>query len=282
MPTKYAYVDGVAVHYVHAGRTTLPDVVPNLERGQLAVFLHDAGGNAGIWRHVTPLLDDEHSAIAFDFPGHGRSGGTSGLESIDACARFFAGLAGALGMRPAVLVGHGMGAAVALRVARTHPAMVRRLVLIGAAPRLDLPEETRETWRNVMRGRLPQPFTTEAFSPKTDFALMREGWMEQAKTDPRVRYFDLVAWSEHDAGADAGEIQAPTLLVSGSDDRLAPPASAATLQSMIAGARSITIADAGHLLPLEKAEDLAAAIKSFLSDRSDTPGPTGTDPTVQL
>ena len=95
MPTKYAYVDGVAVHYVHAGRTTLPDVVPNLERGQLAVFLHDAGGNAGIWRHVTPLLDDEHSAIAFDFPGHGRSGGTSGLESIDACARFFAGLAGA-------------------------------------------------------------------------------------------------------------------------------------------------------------------------------------------
>jgi pimeloyl-ACP methyl ester carboxylesterase len=269
LPTKFAYVDGMAVHYVHAGRTTLPGVVPDLDRGELLIFLHDAGGNAGLWRRLTTVLDEHHSTIAFDFPGHGRSGGTAGLETIEAYAAFFAALAATLHTRPAVLVGHGMGAAVALRVARNSPKTVRALVLIAAAPRFEIPPEALETWRNVMHGRIPQPFTTEAFSAKTDFALMREAWMEQVKTDPRVRYYDLAACAAHDAGVDVAPIAVPTLIVSGSDDHIAPPAGAAQLQAMIGHAKRVSIEDAGHLLPIEKPQDLAAAMTSFLSDLSD-------------
>jgi len=268
LPAKFAYVDGTAVHYVYRGRTTLPGVVPDFGKGELLVFLHDAGGNAGLFQRVMPLLD-QHSTLAFDFPAHGRSGGTTGLESIEACTSFFASLVRAMGLRPAVLIGHGMGAAVALRVACAYPETIRALVLVAAVAQFDVSRDVLDTWRSVMHGRMPQPFTTDGFSPKTDFAVMREAWGEQVKTDPRVRYSDLVACAGHDSGVDLSRITAPALLVSGNDDRLATSAGAAQLQARIGGAKLVTIADAGHMLALEKPSELAAEIKTFLSDLSD-------------
>jgi pimeloyl-ACP methyl ester carboxylesterase len=265
LPAKYAYVDGTAVHYVHAGRTTLPGVVPPLARGELIVFLHDAGGNAGVWRHVAAALENAHSTIAFDFPGHGRSGGTEGLGSIDAYARHFLALARTLQQRPAVLVGHGMGAAVAVEAARRAPDSVRALVLVGAATRIQVAEETLRTWESVMRGRAPQPFTTEAFSPKTDFGRMREAWAEQIKTDPRVRYSDLLACANHDAGAAAATLRVPTLIVAGSDDSVVSPEASGLLQRSIRESQLTVVGDGGHMLPLEKTTEVAAAIAEFLS-----------------
>lgn len=266
MPAKFAYVDGTAVHYLHAGSTTLPGVVPDLDRGELIVFLHDAGGNAGIWRSVTSILDRDHSTINFDFPGHGRSGGTESLMSVDAHVTFFGALVETLGLRPAVLVGHGLGATIAIRAALRWPQTVRSLILVGAACPPDVTPHTLETWSQVMRGRAPQPFTTEAFSPKTDFAVMREGWTQQVKTDPRVRYFDLAAWGKDDATDDLAKIEAPTLVVVGDDDQIAPLDRARRLQHGIRGAKLVTVADAGHLAPLEKPTEVAAAIADFLSD----------------
>jgi pimeloyl-ACP methyl ester carboxylesterase len=260
LPTKYAYVDGTAVHYMHGGRSTLPGVVPDLGRGELLAFLHDAGGNAGIWRNAAALIDQTHSTIAFDFPGHGRSGGTESPKTVEAYAGFFITLARALGMRPAILVGHGMGAAVALETVLAAPDLVRALVLANATTHFEAAPEMLRTWQNVMRGRAPQPFTTDAFSPQTDFAVMRQGWTEQVQTDPRVRYFDLVAWSRYDAAPRLGEIRVPTIVVAGADDRITPPAQAEQLQHGIAGADLVVVADAGHLLPLEKPAELAKAI----------------------
>lgn len=270
MPTKFVYVDGTAVHYIHGGRSTLPGVVPDLSRGELLVFLHDAGGNAGIWRRVAAILDGDHSTVAFDFPGHGRSGGTESLATIDAYAEFFASFVRALGLRAAILVGHGMGAAVAVQTARHCPGTVRALALVGAARHFEIPQESIEAWRQVMQGRTPQPFTTEAFSPKTEFPVMREAWMEQVKTDPRVRYFDLAACAAHDVGADAAKADIPALIVAGNDDRIAPPDGAEQLRQAFPSAELVTISDAGHLLPLEKPAAVAAAITSLLSGLADT------------
>jgi pimeloyl-ACP methyl ester carboxylesterase len=250
----------------------LPGVVPDLNRGELLLFLHDAGGNAAVWQPHVDAFGKDHSPIALDFPGHGRSGGTESLGSIDAYCSFLAALIDALALRPAVLVGHGMGAAVAVAMAARAPERVRALVLVGAAARGEVPAATLETWANVMRGRSPQPFTTEAFSPKTDFAVMRQAWTEQVKTDPRVRYFDLLAWSNYDARPHLGAIRVPTLIAVGKDDGVTPPSQADELKHAIAGSRLAVVDDAGHWLPLEKPAELQAAIAPLLGgsgDRSD-------------
>jgi pimeloyl-ACP methyl ester carboxylesterase len=265
MPSKYAYIDGLAVNYLHAGRTTVPGVVPALSRGELLLFVHAAGSNANTWRHQLDHFGATHSPLAFDFPGHGRSGSTEGLRSIGEYAAFTKAFADALALRPFVLIGRSMGGAIAMEFAIAHPTLVRGLVLVCTAAKFDLSTERVETWRNVMLGRVPQPFTTEAFSPKTDFAVMREAWMEQVKTDPRVRYFDFLACNGYDGRARLAQITVPTLIIAGRDDGITPVAKAEELQRGIPGAQLVVIDDAGHTVPSEKPAELNAAVDAFLA-----------------
>lgn len=279
MPTKYADVDGTAVHYFHAGPTTLPGVVPNLGRGELLLFIHAAGSNGNTWQRQLTGFAAHHSPLAFDFPGHGRSGGTESLKSIAAYRDCAGALMQALRLRPCVLVGRSMGAAIAMECALTFPERVRALVLVASAARFDLPEAMLETWKNVMLGRAQQPFTTEAFSPKTDFAVMRETWMEQVKTDPRVRYFDFVACNQFDITARLGQIKVPTLIVAGRDDGITAPARSEALHQGIAGSQLVLIEDAGHTLPSEKPAEFNAAVNEFLTTLpAQVPLPPGETP----
>ena len=222
MPTKYVTLNGTAVHYFHTGRSSLPGVPPDLSRGELLLFIHGAGSNGNTWHRQLSAFGATHSPLAFDFPGHGRSGGTESLKSIEAYRDWLAAFMDALHLRPSVLIGRSMGGAVAMAYALAHPQRVRALVLVATAARFALPAAMLETWKNVMCGRAQQPFSTDAFSPKTDFAVMREAWMEQVKTDPRVRYHDLVACNAFDSSRAAGAITVPTLIIAGRDDSVTP------------------------------------------------------------
>ncbi len=264
MPTKYASVDGFATHYFHSGATKLPDQVPDLSRGELLLFVHAAGSNGNTWKPQLAAFGDKHSPLAFDFPGHGRSGGTESLCSIDAYRDFLVSFATALELRPAVIVGRSMGGLIGLAYALANPGRVRALVLIATGAKITLAPERVETWRNVMLGRATQPFSNEAFSPSADFATMREAWMEQVKTDPRVRYFDFLACNECDLRSRLGEIKVPTLIVAGRDDTITPVSLSEELQRGIAGSRLVVIENAGHTISNEKPAELNAAIEEFL------------------
>lgn len=264
MPTKYVTLNGTAVHYFHTGRTTLPGVVPDVSRGEALLFIHGAGSNGNTWHRQLAAFGDSHSPLALDFPGHGRSGGTESLKSIDAYRDCLAAFMDALHLRPSVLIGRSMGGAVAMAYALAHPQHVRGLVLVATAARFDLPQAILDTWQHVMLGRAQQPFSTDAFSPQTDFAVMREAWMEQVKTDPRVRYYDLAACNAFDITAQLGTLTVPTLIIAGRDDRLTPVDRSEILHRGIPGSTLMVIDNAGHTVPAEKPAEFNAAVSEFL------------------
>jgi len=263
LPAKYATVDGSHVHYLHSGPTTLPDVPPALDRGRLFLLVHAAGSNAGMWQRQFAAAAEEHSVVALDFPGHGRSSGVEGLPTIDAYAESLVHFADAVRLRPFVLVGRSMGGAVAMTVAARHPERLAGLVLVCTGARFPLEPAHLTTLRDVVRGRLPQQFTTETFSPSTPVALMREAWMQQVKTDPRVRYADLLACQAFDGDALLPRIRTPTLVVAGADDQVTPPALSEELARGIAGARLEIVSEAGHQAPLEQADRFNRLVTSF-------------------
>jgi pimeloyl-ACP methyl ester carboxylesterase len=264
MFSKYVSIDGVAVNYFHTGPSTLPNVTPPLDRGELLLFLHGAGSNGHTWHRQLAHLEAHHSGVAVDLPGHGRSGNTEGLPDLDAHVRFTATLADALARRPFVLVGRALGGAVAIAYTLAQPQRVRGLVLVATPARFELPQASIDIWHDVSRGRATQPFSTALFSPEADMAVMRECFMEQVKTDPRVRYTDMLACQGLDFTARLGELKVPTLVITGRDDHFAPPEKVADLQGRVAGSRMVVIEDAGHMLTSEQPDAFNRALEEFV------------------
>lgn len=266
MPTKYLTVAGVATHFFYTGPTTLPPDPPRLDRGRTLLFLHGAGGNAAVWRRQLEHVAAAHSALAIDLPAHGRSGSTEGLGSIEAQADFVDRFARALGLRDVVVVGTCMGAGIALELAASRADWAAALALVGAAAPLRFPAATVDIWQNVANGRVPQPFTPDQFSPKTDFGIMRELFMEQVKTDPRVRWTDMLACNEYDPTTRLAGIALPALVVSGADDALAPPEAAEALRARLGNARLVRLEEAGHCAAAEKSEAFNGAVGEFVAE----------------
>ena len=266
MPRKYVSIDGVATSLQHTGATTLPDVAPDLSRGETIVCLHGAGGNGGLFTDLMNELAAAQSPLAFDQPGHGRSGGLDSLGSIERMSAFTGALLAALGIDRAVLVGHSMGGLVALQHALDNPVAVRALVLVGTAARIEVPDAFIEQTRRVTEGKDRRAFRREAYSPATSPDVMRRGFMEDLKTDPRAGLGDLLAARDFDARERLGEIRAPTLVIAGEDEVEGLRLAAEALEAGIAGARRVEIAKAGHMVPIEQPQALAEAIAGFLAE----------------
>ena len=157
-----------------------------------------------------------------------------------------------------------MGGLVALDLALRATTRVDALVLMSTAARIALPDESVEVWRKVMTGRASQPFTNAGYGDDVPIEVMREGWELQVRTDPRVRYFDLVAARKADFRTRLREVRKPALVLCGSKDTIAPPADAAALAAGISGAERVEIPGAGHYLYRERPDAVHGAIDSFL------------------
>jgi pimeloyl-ACP methyl ester carboxylesterase len=265
--TKYTDVKGYATYYYYNGATTLPDVVPDFSRGRKILFVHGAGSNGHTWHRQIEAFGGMHSPIALDLPGHGRSAGVEGLRTVHDYADFVGAFLDALKIKSAVILGHSMGGAIAMDLGLRHAARVEALILSCTAPKFNLTPDRIEALRAITMGRAPQAFNTDGYSPKTakeNFDLIREGWMEQIKTDPRVRYTDILACSQVDLRDAIAKIDKQTLVLVGADDKGTTPADAEFIAGKIRGATCKIIADAGHYIPRERPTEYNAAIEQFV------------------
>ena len=261
--SKYIDCKGTTLHILHSGPTTLPDCLPALDRGALFVLVHGGGRNAGDWKRQLTGLSDRHSVLAPDLPGHGRAPGVDGCPSIEAYADVVDRLTATACPRCCVLVGWSMGCSVALVEAARHPERYAGLVLMGGLPYWRPEPGAFDRVHDVVRGRLGQQFDTLLFSPATSMDVMREAWMEQVKTDPRVLYGDLLAGAAFDGRPLLAKITIPTLLIHGADDKLVSEAAAHDFAAGIAGAEVAIVPEAGHIALLEQPERVNALLTAF-------------------
>jgi len=271
MPTKYADVRGYATCFYYVGQTTLPGVVPDLSRGRKLIFVHGGGSNGHAWHYQCDGLGDKHSPVAPDLPGHGRSGGVEALPSIKDYTDFVVAFADALKIDSAVIIGRSMGGAIAMDLACRYPKRVQGLVLIATAAKFNIAPAMIETWHAVTMGRSGQPFNNLGYAPRTiaeKTEIIREGWGEQIRTDPRTRWGDIVACSKVDLREAISSIDKPTLVIAGKDDQTTPLADAEFIKSRIRDARLEVIPDAAHNVTTERPDEVNAAIGQFLAELS--------------
>jgi pimeloyl-ACP methyl ester carboxylesterase len=264
VPQKYVSIDGVATFLRHTGATTLPETPPATDQGEVVLCLHGTGGHGGDYASLLEALADTHSPIAFDQPGHGRSGGLDSLGAIDRMRDFTRALSEKLGLRPHVLLGHSLGAAVALDYALTYPDAVRGLVICSAGAGFTFPDGLLDNAKLVTEGKRRRDFDPKAFAKGADPKVMRQAFMSGMKTDPRATYGDLLACADWQRADQLDRIQAPTLVIYGDAEQEEVISQANALVDRLPNARKVVVGDAGRMLLYEQPEAVAAEVRDFL------------------
>ena len=231
------------------------------------VMLHGLGADhAGLVDLVAEFGDAD--TVAPDLPGYGMSAPLGEAHTVLNYAEAVEGLRKHLGVSSLVLVGHSLGANIALAYAGLHPARVRALALlhpvtagVGPVSLVARGYYRAGSWLPPSLARVwllsrPAVFIADATSLTTrDKALRREilarDYRAAAMASPRAIsevYRSLAKTPFHDLAAC---ITAPTLLVTGASDRIAHPDSVGVLHGLIPRS-SLTVVDgAGHLWPVE-------------------------------
>lgn len=233
------------------------------------IFLHGAGFDRTIWRLQTRWFAHHgRSVLAVDFPGHGWSEGPA-LESIAAMADWTAALIEAAGLKSAAVVGHSMGALVAIDTAARVPDKVRALGLCGVAAEMPVhPEMLESAKANTLKVQELMTFwgignaLHKGGMVSPGLWLRREALAVLSNNKPGVIHKDLAACNGYkDATTRGGAVKCPTVLVLGDGDLMTPAAKARPLAAAIAGARTVVVNDSGHFMIVERPDESLKALQ---------------------
>lgn len=237
------------------------------------VWLHGSGDSSQIWRSVIECLP-EIKSVTLDLPGHGALYERPGPErmSVGDYADAVRAELTRRGLRHVCLVGHSLGSAITLRLALDQPALIQRIVLVGAGARLRvLPTLLTQAHEDP---RVAQTaLESLAFAPGHE-ALCEAVARDRAPLAPGMLHRDLAACDAFDMMADLKRIAQPALIITGEHDRLTPPKYATYLCESLEDAHLEVIPGAGHYVMVEEPARVANAVRRFLGVEARHPQPT--------
>jgi pimeloyl-ACP methyl ester carboxylesterase len=278
-----ASFDGTELAVRAAGDPTSPVVL----------LAHGFSLDMSVWCELWPELAREFRVVAFDHRSHGASAPAAhGDLSLRAMGRDIAAVLQATSPgRPAVVIGHSMGAMAILAMAEQRPELFGRdivgVVLIGAASsdllRGAMGSVTELLWprlgglrtaaRRVDRLRRAASSSlvdvssvvarVTQFGPDASPAVVDHVVGLAERTASEVWTDALPEIMEMDLRHAVPRIHVPTLVVVGDHDRVTPPAAAVELTGALPDGQLAVIPGAGHLPMLERALDLERAVRPF-------------------
>jgi len=151
-----------------------------------------------------------------------------------------------------------------MTVALNYPQRVAGLVLVGTGARLRVLPQILEGTLNDFENTV-ELICRYAYSPQAPRELVYRGQQQMAQVVPQTIHDDFVACNTFDIMERLGEIRCPTLILCGTEDALTPPKYASFLAERIAGADFKPVEGAGHMVMVEKADEVAQAIASALT-----------------
>ena len=256
-------------HMVQTG--TGPDIL----------LLHGTGASVRTWWPLIPHLEGAGRLTAIDLPGHGKTRlGVRLRSALDTVAEDIAALLRDQGIAPRLIVGHSAGAAVALRLLRhlDHPARIvginPALKPFGGAAGFMFPMAARMmavtpgmtrtlAWQMRMPGAvLPLLRNTGSSIPTGQMNAYADLFRDRDHVDGTLLM--LSQWKLDGLLADLPRITAPTLFLTGSNDRMVPPISAVEAAAIMPDARADSIDAKGHLVHEEAPELIAPLIRGHL------------------
>ncbi len=239
----YLTVQGIRIYYsVRIGRI-----------GDL-VFLHGAGGNHLNWYYQLEYLKNSFNLFAIDLPGHGNSEGVP-CDSIPCYTKFLSGFLERIRLTPEnlVLIGHSMGGLVIEEYLKNN-GTCQGVIFISSSYRIGR--------RNPPRS--PEEFCKNLFySSDAVGRCLKTADMILERSKNALKH-DLEAVSKVDYRDIVRDFDLPFLLIHGDKDRLISLEDAEEMEELLPRATLHVVEDAGHMVMIEKAEEVNNAIKEWV------------------
>lgn len=237
------------------------------------VFIHGAGESAEIWQKQVDYFSPAHRVHALDLPGHGARRGEQPLDRHELNADDVLRALDKLGWERPVLVGYSMGGAIALLIALRHPPRASGLVLVATGARLrmhpDFLERARRRAEDPHAPAEPPVSLEQTVAPSTSPAIL--DWLRPRTmtAPPQAIYADFLANNSFDVMGQLGGIAVPTLVIGGSEDRMAPSKFSQYLAENIPRSRLVILPNCGHYPQAEQADLFNKAVEEFLARLGD-------------
>ncbi len=267
-------------------------------QGPVALLIHGTGASTHSWRGLVPLLEPNFTVLAVDLPGHAftgmpAGGPTSSQLSLPGMARALHGLLLALGVTPALVIGHSAGAAIGVRM--SLDGLISPQLMLGLnGAFLPLGGLAGQLFSPVAKLLAAAPFVPKLFSWRAaDPSVLQkliDGTGSKLDVAGLALYGQLVANPGHAAGVlgmmanwdlpqlarDLPRLTTPLCLVVGSNDRTIAPDQASRVLAMLppsAKPALVKLEGLGHLAHEER-PDLAAQVilKQFELARTNPQG----------
>lgn len=244
--------------------------------GPVILFVHGFPLDHSMWRKQLEFLVTSHRVIAPDLRGFGGSSRISSDPiSMETLADDLHQLLEKLDVvEPIVFCGLSMGGYVGWQFLFKYRSRLRGLIQCdtraiaddeaGAANRKKLAELVLEKGTQpIAAAMLPNLFSRQMSNAAQ--ALMEETKRVVEATDPRtVAAAALGLAIRPDITDQLGDIDVPTLLLVGADDRISPPDEMRGISQAIPGSQFVVVPDSGHMAPLENPDFCNNAIQEFV------------------
>lgn len=240
--------------------------------GLPVLLIHGFGGDLTNWLLNQDVLAEQRRVISFDLPGHGGSTKQVGDGTPAALAAITARLMETLGVGRAHVVGHSLGGAIALELARAHPDKVASLGLIapaGLGP--DINMDFIEGFITADRRKTLEPVLALLVNdPALITRNMVEGIIRFKRLDGAKQGLETIAAAcfpegrQKDALRDVlSAFDGPVQVIWGEADRILSPEAAQGLPASIAVTR---LPQTGHMPQMEKAKQVNDLLAGILHD----------------
>lgn len=244
-------------------------------RGRPLILVHGVGMNAGFWAPQRAVFEGERDVVAYDMLGHGGSRLPPDPAALADYAAQLRRLMDHLGIAHATVVGHSMGALVALEFALTYPGRVDAVAAMNAVYRRTAAQRAAVARRAAgietglsEEGRR-QTLARWFGDPVPEAQRGTAAWVDAAlaAVEPAgyARTYRLFATSDE---AHAGRLPAlamPALFLTGEHDANSAPAMARAMAAEAPKGRAMVIPGARHMMSLVSPALVNAALRDFLA-----------------
>ncbi|MBW2657197.1 MAG: alpha/beta hydrolase [Deltaproteobacteria bacterium] len=226
------------------------------------VFIHGAGGSGVFWQAQVEGLAARANTLAIDLPGHGKSDG-EGKGKVEDYARAVANFMKEINVPNPIPCGLSMGGAITQLLLIDYRDLVKAGVLVSTGSRLKVAPAIFEIIEKNYSDYVDM-ICSFAASEKTDPGLLVPFKKETARCKPEIAHGDFRACDRFDVTERLSAIDVPVLVVTAEDDKLTPPKYGEALEKGIKNATRAHIMAAGHIVPMEKSDEINKTILRFL------------------